>query len=191
MISARDLIRVLRFPLQEVSDWISLARPSQLDYGALAEVSLYLAGGSCEVSHSSIHQSAWKGNSATFAIKEFCELRLNGVLWRSLPEKWLPGIYIAPCATAIVPAVYTRAVGGGRVHHTAGKGVEDATVRDNASGLTAATEPSDLLLARSVGGGGARSARSTQGGSCCRCSRRGGELRPACVGHQRHNRCRI
>ena len=44
MISARDLIRVLRFPLQEVSDWISLARPSQLDYGAVAEVSLYLAG---------------------------------------------------------------------------------------------------------------------------------------------------
>jgi hypothetical protein len=45
MISARDLIRVLRFPLQEVSDWISLARPSQLDYGAVAEVSFYLAGG--------------------------------------------------------------------------------------------------------------------------------------------------
>src|SRR5215204_5179822 len=44
MISARDLIWVLRFPLQEVSDWISLARPSQLDYGAVAEVSLYLAG---------------------------------------------------------------------------------------------------------------------------------------------------
>src|SRR5215208_6066078 len=60
MISARDLIWVLRFPLQEVSDWISLARPSQLDYGAVAEVSLYLAGGSCEVSHSSIHPSAWK-----------------------------------------------------------------------------------------------------------------------------------
>jgi hypothetical protein len=45
MLIARDLIRVLRFPLQEVSDWISLARPSHLDYGALAEVSLYLAGG--------------------------------------------------------------------------------------------------------------------------------------------------
>src|SRR5215208_2988290 len=180
MISARDLIRVLRFPLQEVSDWISLARPSQLDYGALAEVSLYLAGGSCEVSHSSIHPSAWKGNSANFAFHEFCELRLNGILSRSLPEKWLPGIYIAPCATAIVAAVYTRAVGGGRVHHTAGKGVEDAKVRDNASGLTAATEPSDLLLARSVGGGGgASSARSTQGSSCCRCSRRGRELRPS------------
>src|SRR5215208_7458091 len=44
MISARDLIRVLRFPLQEVSDWISLARPSHLHYGAVAEVSLYLAG---------------------------------------------------------------------------------------------------------------------------------------------------
>jgi hypothetical protein len=44
MISA-DLIRVLRYPLQEVSDWISLARASQLDYGALGEVSLYLAGG--------------------------------------------------------------------------------------------------------------------------------------------------
>jgi hypothetical protein len=45
MLIARDLIRDLRFPLQEVSDWISLARPSQLDYGAVAEVSLYLAGG--------------------------------------------------------------------------------------------------------------------------------------------------
>jgi hypothetical protein len=44
MISA-DLIRVLRFPLQEVSDWISLARDSHLDYGTVAEVSLYLAGG--------------------------------------------------------------------------------------------------------------------------------------------------
>jgi hypothetical protein len=44
MLSVRDLIRVLRFPLQEVSDWISLARPSQLDYGAVAEGSLYLAG---------------------------------------------------------------------------------------------------------------------------------------------------
>ena len=60
MLIARDLIRVLRFPLQEVSDWISLARPSHLDPGALAEVSLYLAGGSCEVSHSSIHPSAWR-----------------------------------------------------------------------------------------------------------------------------------
>src|SRR5215217_2103441 len=66
MISVRDLIRVLRFPLQEVSDWISLARPSQLDYGAVAEVSLYLAGGSCEASHSSIHRSAWKKNSRKF-----------------------------------------------------------------------------------------------------------------------------
>src|SRR5215217_5257620 len=82
-----------------------------------------------------------------------CELRLDSILRRSLPEKWLPGICIAPCATAIVPAVYTRAVGGGRVHHTAGKGVEDAKVRDNASGLTAASEPSDRLLARSVSGG--------------------------------------
>jgi hypothetical protein len=45
MLIVRDLIRVLRFPLQEVSDWISLARASQLDYGAVAEVSLYLAGG--------------------------------------------------------------------------------------------------------------------------------------------------
>src|SRR5215216_2568275 len=79
-------------------------------------------------------------------------IKRNGIR-RSLPEKWLPGIYIAPCATAIVPAVYTRAVGGGRVRHTAGKGVEDETVRDNASGLTAATEPSDRLLARSVSGG--------------------------------------
>src|SRR5215217_1276438 len=191
MISARDLIRVLRFPLQEVSDWISLARPSQLDYGALAEVSLYLAGGSCEVSHSSIHPSAWKGNSANFAIKEFCELRLNGVLWRSLPEKWLPGIYIAPCATAIVPAVYTRAVGGGRVHHTARKGVEDAKVRDNAGGPTAASEPSHLLLARRVGGGGgARSARSNQGRSCCRrgrSARTGRDLQRSAHRHQRRN----
>src|SRR5215208_2229901 len=72
-------------------------------------------------------------------------------------------------ATAIVPAAHTRAVGGGRVHHTARKGVEDAKVRDNASGLTAATEPSHRLLARSVsGGGGARSARSARGSSCCR-----------------------
>ena len=71
MISARDLIRDLRHPLQEVSDWISLARPSQLDYGAVAEVSLYLAGGACEVSHSSIHPSAWKRNSANFALTEF------------------------------------------------------------------------------------------------------------------------
>ena len=45
MLIVRDLIRVLRFPLQEVSDWISLARASHLDYGAVAEVSLYLAGG--------------------------------------------------------------------------------------------------------------------------------------------------
>ena len=44
MLIVRDLIRVLRYPLQEVSDWISLARASQLDYGALGEVSLYLAG---------------------------------------------------------------------------------------------------------------------------------------------------
>jgi hypothetical protein len=28
MLSVRDLIRALRFPLQEVSDWISLARAS-------------------------------------------------------------------------------------------------------------------------------------------------------------------
>ena len=82
MISARDLIRVLRFPLQEVSDWISLARPSQLDYGALAEVSLYLAGGSCEVSHSSIHPSAWKGNSANFALTEFSEVVMHARLLR-------------------------------------------------------------------------------------------------------------
>src|SRR5215217_6807655 len=71
MLIARDLIRVLRFPLQEVSDWISLARPSHLDYGALGEVSLYLAGGSCKVSHSSIHPSAWNSNSANFALTEF------------------------------------------------------------------------------------------------------------------------
>ena len=57
MISA-DLIRVLRFPLLEVSDWISLARASHLDHGVLAELSLYLAGDSCEVSDSSIHPSA-------------------------------------------------------------------------------------------------------------------------------------
>src|SRR5918993_1903395 len=46
MISARDLIRVLRFPLQEVSDWISLARPSHLD---------------------SIHPSAWNRFSKTLS----------------------------------------------------------------------------------------------------------------------------
>src|SRR5215217_8448628 len=113
------------------------------------------------------------------------------MLRRSLPEKWLPGIYIALCATAIVPAVYTRAVGGGRVHHTARKGVEDGKVRDNASGLTAATEPSHLLLARSVGGGGgARSARSTQGRSCCRrgrSARTGRDLRSPAHRHQRRN----
>jgi hypothetical protein len=109
-----------------------------------------------------------------FRFLDLCELRHNGILRRSLPENWLPGIYIAPCATAIVPAVFTRAVGGGRVHHTAGKGVEDAKVRDNASGTTAATEPSDLLFARSVGGsGGARSARSTHGKS-----HRDGDLPP-------------
>jgi hypothetical protein len=44
MLIVRDLIRALRFPLQEDSGWISLARASQLDYGAVAEVSLYLAG---------------------------------------------------------------------------------------------------------------------------------------------------
>jgi len=73
MISVRDLIWGLYFPLQEVSDWISLVRPSHLDYGAVAEVSLYLAGGSCEVSHSSIHRSAWKGNSRKldFRFMEF------------------------------------------------------------------------------------------------------------------------
>ena len=27
--------------------------------------------------------------------EEFCELRLNGTSRRSLPEKWLPGIYMA------------------------------------------------------------------------------------------------
>ena len=86
MLIVRDLIRVLRFPLQEVSDWISLARASQLDYGALAEVSLYLAGGSCEVSHSSIHRSAWNWNSANFAFWGFSEVRLNGVLRSSLPS---------------------------------------------------------------------------------------------------------
>ena len=31
---------------------------------------------------------------AYFASREFCELRLNGILRRSLPEKWLPGIYV-------------------------------------------------------------------------------------------------
>jgi hypothetical protein len=36
----RDLIRVLHYPLQEVSDWISLARASQLENGALGEVTL-------------------------------------------------------------------------------------------------------------------------------------------------------
>jgi hypothetical protein len=77
MLIVRDLIRVLRFPLQEVSDWISLARPSHLDYGAVAEVSLYLAGGSCEVSHSSIHLSAWNRNSAHFAFWAFSEVHIR------------------------------------------------------------------------------------------------------------------
>ena len=80
MISVRDLIWVLRFPLQEVSDWVSLARPSHLDYGAVAEVSLYLAGGSCEASHSSIHPSAWNKNSANFAFTKFYEVRLMSAL---------------------------------------------------------------------------------------------------------------
>ena len=88
MIIVRDLIRVLRFPLQEVSDWISLARASQLDYGAVAEVSLYLAGGSCEASHSSIHRSAWNRNSANFAFTEFSEvdLLISRFLGSSSPE---------------------------------------------------------------------------------------------------------
>ena len=77
MLIARDLIRVLRFPLQEVSDWISLARPSHLDYGAVAEVSLYVAGGSCEVPHSSIHRSAWNINSANFPGTQFSEVALS------------------------------------------------------------------------------------------------------------------
>src|SRR3712207_727292 len=99
----------------------------------------------------------------------------------------------APCATAIVPAVYTRAVGGGRVHHTAGEGVGDAKVTDNAGGLTAATEPSDLLLARSVGGSGrGGGARFTQGSSCCRrgrAARTGRDLRSSAhPRHQRRNR---
>jgi hypothetical protein len=76
MISARDLIRVLRFPLQEVSDWISLARPSQLDYGAVAEISLYLAGGVLRglpllyfpgVRGIGILGSSWKKNSRKLA----------------------------------------------------------------------------------------------------------------------------
>src|ERR671911_3235047 len=85
MISVRDLIWVLRFSLQEVSDWISLARASHLDYGAVAEVSLYLAGGSCEVSHSSIHPSAWNRNSANFSLTEFYEVRLTWHLRNSRP----------------------------------------------------------------------------------------------------------
>src|ERR671911_767460 len=85
MISVRDLIWVLRFPLQEVSDWVSLARPSHLDYGAVAEVSLYLAGGSCEASHSSIHPSAWNKNSANFALTKFYEVRLTWHLRNSRP----------------------------------------------------------------------------------------------------------
>src|SRR5215208_1609337 len=53
-------------------------------------------------------------------------------------------------------------------------GDHDATVADNASGLTAASEPSHRLLVRSVGGGsGVGSTRSNQGSSCRRrCSRR-------------------
>jgi hypothetical protein len=45
---------------------------------------------------SSIHRSAWKVEFSEV------ELPLYGILRRSLPQKWLPGIYIAPCATAIV-----------------------------------------------------------------------------------------
>ena len=71
MINVRDLIWVLRFPLQEVSDWVSLARPSHLDYGAVAEVSLYVAGGSCEASHSSIQPSAWNKGSRKFTCRKF------------------------------------------------------------------------------------------------------------------------
>jgi hypothetical protein len=50
----------------------------------------------------------WLFLGAKFAECPECELRLTGILRRSLPEKRLPGIYIAPCATAIVPTVYTR-----------------------------------------------------------------------------------
>src|SRR5687768_1033948 len=136
-------------------------------------------------------RSAASRASSISPLESSAKLRLNGILRRSLPEDWLPGIYIALCATAIVPAVYNRAMGGERVHHTAGKGVEDANVRDNASGLTAATEPADLLLARSVGGGGgARSARSTQGRSCCRrrrSTRTGRGLPRSAHRHQRRN----
>src|SRR5918994_6980313 len=76
MLSSRDLIRVLRFPLQEVSDWISLARPSQLDYGAVAEVSLYLAGGFLRGLPLLYSPECVEG--------KFCELRLLGIL-RSSP----------------------------------------------------------------------------------------------------------
>ena len=77
MLIARDLIRVLRFPLQEVSDWISLARPSHLDYGTVAEVSLYLAG-------------FLRGLPLLYTPEcvegEFCEVRIHGVLRSSLEE---------------------------------------------------------------------------------------------------------
>jgi hypothetical protein len=80
MLIVRDLIRVLRFPLQEVSDWISLARPSHLDYGAVAEVSLYLAGGVparpptplfTEVRGIGILRTSPFGDSQKFALTEF------------------------------------------------------------------------------------------------------------------------
>jgi hypothetical protein len=75
MLIVRDLIRVLRFPLQEVSDWISLARPSHLDYGAVAEVSLYLAGG--------FLRGLPLLYSPECVEEKFCELRIDGVLRNS------------------------------------------------------------------------------------------------------------
>jgi hypothetical protein len=80
MLSVRDLIWVLRFPLQEVSDWISLARPSHLDYGTVAEVSLYLAGGFL------------RGLPLLYSPEcvevEFCELQSLGCFLLHSSGKW-------------------------------------------------------------------------------------------------------
>ena len=54
--------------------------------------------------HTSLIFLAVYSPKLNFRFLDFCELRIDGILRRFLPEKWLPGIYIAPCATAIVPA---------------------------------------------------------------------------------------
>src|SRR5215217_2516273 len=95
MLLVRDLIRVLRFPLQEVSDWISLARASQLDYGAVAEVSLYLAGGFLRGLPLLYSPECVEG--------KFCELRRDGVLGNSALS-WCSDVL---CALAHIHSPYT------------------------------------------------------------------------------------